>query len=122
PPNASQPALPPSTAPVLWMYSSIRPGLVVNPVIQPISWFGPATNPSRDIVKVQSTFPGAVFDSTSLIGRLLRPVRGLQTEDRRCVAIRRHGSIGSEDRSPEHGARHSSPLWCRGPAGLCRPA
>jgi hypothetical protein len=39
------------------MYSSIRPGRMVNPVIQPISWFGAATNPSRDIVKLQSTFP-----------------------------------------------------------------
>jgi len=62
PPNASQPSRPPSTAPVLSTYSSIRPAPCVNPVIQSISWLGPATNPSNDIMKCQSTFPLAVWD------------------------------------------------------------
>ncbi|WP_218034802.1 hypothetical protein [Acrocarpospora corrugata] len=47
-------------------YSSIRPGWGEMPVIiQSISWFGPATNPSRDMVKCQSTLPFAVCGSMS---------------------------------------------------------
>ena len=37
-----------------------RPGRCVIPVIQSIVWFGPATNPSSDMVKCQSTLPAAV--------------------------------------------------------------
>src|SRR5690348_4530248 len=33
---------------------------MVNPVIQLMSWFGPATNPSSDIEKPQCTFPPIV--------------------------------------------------------------
>jgi hypothetical protein len=73
----SKPARPASTAPVVSMYSSIRPGRTVKPVIQSIAWSGPATNPSRDIVKPQCTFPVAVCGSVSLIGRLRRSACGL---------------------------------------------
>jgi hypothetical protein len=75
----SQPFRPPSTAPVVSTYSSIRPGRNENPVIQSISWFGPATNPSSDIVKCQSTFPPAACGSVALIRHLLRSACGLQS-------------------------------------------
>jgi hypothetical protein len=45
------------------MYSSSTPGLPEIPDIQSISWFGPATKPSSDIVKCQSTLPAAVCGS-----------------------------------------------------------
>jgi hypothetical protein len=64
---ASQPSRPPSTAPVVVAYSSTRPGRCEVPAIQSIPWPGPATNPSRDIVKCQSTLPSAVCRSVSLI-------------------------------------------------------
>ena len=47
----SQPFRPPRMAPVVVTYSWCRPGRTETPVIQSISWFGPATNPSRDIAK-----------------------------------------------------------------------
>jgi hypothetical protein len=45
----------------------VRPGRNEIPVIQSIPWFGPATNPSSDIVKCQSTLPAAVCRSVSAI-------------------------------------------------------
>src|SRR5204863_593187 len=67
PTAASQPSRPPSTAPVLSTYSWVTPGRVVNPVIQLMSWLGPATNPSTDIVKLQNTFPPVVCDAAPFI-------------------------------------------------------
>ncbi len=61
-------ARPPSTAPVVSAYSSTRPARNENPVIQSIAWFGPATYPSSDIVKCQSTLPPAVCRSVSATG------------------------------------------------------
>src|SRR5215467_570398 len=66
--DTSHPARPPSTAPVVSTYSPISPGRSENPVIQSMAWFGPATKPSSDIVKCQSTFPAAVCRSVSHIG------------------------------------------------------
>ncbi len=67
------------------MYSSISPGRPVKPVIQPISWLGPATNPSRDIENIQSTFPAAVRGSVSFIRRLLQRAHGLQSGEPRAA-------------------------------------
>src|SRR5215469_13443766 len=64
----SHPARPASTAPVVSTYSPTSPRRSENPVIQSIAWFGPATKPSSDIVKCQSTFPAAVCRSVSHIG------------------------------------------------------
>ncbi len=47
--------------------SSTSPGRNKVPVIQSIAWSGPATNPSRDIVKCRSTLPAAVCRSVSAI-------------------------------------------------------
>ncbi|CAN5590311.1 hypothetical protein BH10ACT8_BH10ACT8_10830 [soil metagenome] len=47
------------------------PGRSEDPVIRSSSWFGPATNPSRDIVKCQSTLPAAVCGRVSLMRRSL---------------------------------------------------
>src|SRR5438067_7560200 len=78
-PARSQPSRPPSTAPVVSTYSSTRPGRNEIPVIHSISWFGPATNPSNDIVKCQSTFPPAVCGSVSLIHSYLTTAPDLET-------------------------------------------
>jgi hypothetical protein len=65
----SQPSRPASTAPVVATYSSTRPGRNDTPVaIQSIAWPGPATKPSSDIAKCQSTFPPAVCGAVSCIG------------------------------------------------------
>ena len=56
----SQPFRPPRMAPVVSTYSPINPGRSETPVIQSMRWSGPATNPSRDIAKWNSTFPSAV--------------------------------------------------------------
>ncbi|AGM05731.1 hypothetical protein AORI_3146 [Amycolatopsis keratiniphila] len=45
-------------------YSPTRSGRNVVPVIQSMPWPGPATKPSSDIVKCQSTFPSAVWGSS----------------------------------------------------------
>src|SRR5437764_815045 len=63
------------------MYSACRPGRTEKPVIQSISWFGPATKPSNDIRKCQSTFASAVCLSVSVIRRLLK-----RAERHRCRA------------------------------------
>ncbi len=57
----SKPARPARTEPVVVTYSWIKPGRKSKPVSQLMSWSGPATKPSRDIVKCQSTFPEAVW-------------------------------------------------------------
>ena len=62
--KASKPSRPPRIAPVVATYSSLRPGRAT-PVIQSIAWSGPATNPSSDIVKCQSTLPPAVCGRVS---------------------------------------------------------
>src|SRR5215213_11638074 len=97
PTAASQPARPPSTAPVVSTYSSARPGRNEMPVIQPISWLGAATNPSSDIVKCQSTFPPAVCGRVSVIRRL--PSLGRRDD---AAAQLLDGLRGTLDR---HGAR-----------------
>ena len=63
----SKPSRPARTAPVVRVYSSIRPGLTATPVSQCMSCSGQATKPSSDIVKCQSTFAAAVCGSVSSI-------------------------------------------------------
>lgn len=63
----SKPSRPASTAPVVSMYSACRPARKEMPVIQSMLWFGPATNPSKDIRKCHSTFPPAICGSVSFI-------------------------------------------------------
>src|SRR3954452_12287299 len=62
----SKPSRPASTAPVVSMYSSTRPGRLVMPAIQSIEWPGPATKPSSEIRKWRSTLPDAVCGSMSV--------------------------------------------------------
>src|SRR3954462_679949 len=73
--TAAQPSRPPSTAPVVWTYSSISPDRNENPLIQLMSWSRPATKPSSDIAKCHRTLPSAVLGPVSCM--VLSPRSGL---------------------------------------------